>query len=555
MKRIGKTLAAVMLAGTMTTSAAVVEFQAERTIINVEEMDLTGDENVLDILLMYPDVITLDGISTRSGLLGGYRVRIDNIDISVDESTLMTTLRAREISKIKICHDPSIQKGTGGLNQVIDINLRKEADGTTARVSATGDTYGSAGVTGMVKHFDDDVRVIGMVQGAQGYEHTTGSAGSRGTWQAAKANVAWDITEKDNLEVDLAQNYSRTRENLGMPEYNRYYTLTAIYTRQLAPNGAYALLQAGGDFNCYSMAGKETHDTYPYALAEFGFPFFSKNSYFDIGVEAGYSGVTSLDGNYTNRSRYEDLYWQLDWNFGKLQLSVGDRLRVLSFWVNSLSESEFEHSTHNNAVHLSAIYKFTQRSQVQGIFQRRYYNPDFENFITLDGAVPVYTTAYDQREAYISELRYSYARPDLMVSGLLKNVHQELDEGHDNTLGIGATVFWRKSWLSLTAGANYYWEKTTLPDGNEYNNYVNLKLQPQIDLGRGWGLEGMLLYNSRKAYDSSLYTAANCYADVELAKDFGKHLQLRCRYHDIADQRTGNRGVSLSATYYIGSHR
>ncbi len=79
----------------------------------------------------------------------------------------------------------------------------------------------------------------------------------------------------------------------------------------------------------------------------------------------------------------------------------------------------------------------------------------------MEGAwKPVYTADISERLAYVAELKYTYSKPNLVVSTSVKNIHQDLPGvDRDNTLGIGTTAFWHKGILRLTAGFNYFWEK------------------------------------------------------------------------------------------------
>lgn len=89
-------------------------------------------------------------------------------------------------------------------------------------------------------------------------------------------------------------------------------------------------------------------------------------------------------------------------------------------------------------------------------------------------------------------------------------------------------------------------------------NFVNLKLAPQVTLDGGWRIASTMLYNSRKAYDTVADdgffnpTPANFYADVTVAKNFGKEWLIEGKYHDIAGQHTGNRAVTVGVTYFWG---
>lgn len=551
------------------SEASVVEHLGDRYIINVSEMNLDGDETLLEVLMMCPEVITLDGNNVIGGdpfadLYGRFALRIDNIEYGMNYNIFLNTIRAREIDKIKVCQNPGVLKGCGGLKQVIDIKLRKTDNGTGGRVALTGDTYGGASAFVSALHQQDNIRLLGMAEGNIQRSKNDNGITNHGSHESAKVNLVWDITSKDNLELDFVQSYNRNRASFSAADYSRSTRFEFAYTRSLSDAGAYALLQGAGEYDSNNTIGQHNRSTYPYFLAEFGFPIISHNLWMTAGMETGYSAETDVVADFTNRSRYEDGYVQLDWNISKWGFMIGDRFRTFNYWVNNLRlDNEYEHTTSNHAYTVTAYHRFNDANTLQGTFTRRYYNPVFEDFIiqvnsgdtkymnAVDGKI--YTPDYEKRIAYVSELKYTYGTPDFVFGGLVKNIRQDLVAGHDNTLSIGVTTFWHKDIFRVTAGFNYFWQKTSYSaDNKAYNNFVTLKLAPQITLNNGWQMTSTMLYNSRKAYDSEFYTPANFYADVTVSKSFGRQWLVEVNYHDIVGQHTGNRAATLGVTYFWG---
>lgn len=564
-------LSLAMIAAFSTAEAAVVEQIGDRYIINVSEMNLNGDETLMDVLLMCPEVITLDAQTPLTeSLYGQYAIRIDNIGLGIDTKTYLNTTRASEIDKIKICQNPGVMKGCGGLKQVIDIYLRRGNNGTSGRVAISGDSYGGGATYVSALHQQENMRLLGIVEGNMLRSKNDAGITNHGSHEGVKLNMVWDITSKDNLELDLSQYYTRNRASGADGVYDRGTHLEFVYLRTLSEAGSYGLVQGGGDYYTQNEVGVHNRSTYPFIVLEFSFPLINHNLWMTAGIETGYSGETDVVADYTNRSRYEDGYVQLDWNIGKWGFMIGDRFRVINFWQNALKlGNEYEHTTSNHAYTVTAYHRFNEGNTLQGTFARRYYNASFDDFIT-DGtyynpitqnimAGKVYTPDYDKHIAYISELKYTYSKPDFVLGALVKNIRQDLAIGHDNTLGVGTTAFWHTGALRLNVGVNYFWQKTTIaPDKKEYMNFVNLKLAPQVTLDGGWRIASTMLYNSRKAYDTVADdgffnpTPANFYADVTVAKNFGKEWLIEGKYHDIAGQHTGNRAVTVGVTYFWG---
>ena len=60
-------IALAMASTTYQTQAAPIEHIGDRYIMHIPEMELTGEESLLDVLMMCPEVISLDG----NNIIGG----------------------------------------------------------------------------------------------------------------------------------------------------------------------------------------------------------------------------------------------------------------------------------------------------------------------------------------------------------------------------------------------------------------------------------------------------------------------------------------------------
>ena len=169
---------------------------------------------------------------------------------------------------------------------------------------------------------------------------------------------------------------------------------------------------------------------------------------------------------------------------------------------------------------------------------------------------PVYTADIGNSMANVVELKHTYSRPAFVLSTSVKNIHQHLLSAiHDNTLGIGSTAFWHQGILRLTAGVNYFWQRSEIPSEEaqqrnaEYNHFAVFKLAPQLTMADGWRFTGNLIWCTRRRSDA--YTPANLYAEVGVYKNLGKHWTLEGRFHDMASQHFGNRAATIGCTYYF----
>ena len=554
MKIVKGLMVAAMLAVATTSGARVIEHIGDRYLINVNEMELNGEESLLDVLMMCPEVLSQDGRTTASpSLLGSYVVRINNININMDTEMFLKNTKAREVKQIKMCVNPGIMKGTGGMNKVIDLAFRKDEKGTYGKVALEGDTEASGEVFGRVTNQSGKAWIMSQVAGKLGYSDNMHSA-----HEAANVNVDWNITSKDNLKMQAAQYYTRSRMDGSAGAYDRKVMGSVSYTRSLASNGAYANVKVAADYTTADRmaSGACSRSTSPYGLIEFGFPFIHKNVYVTAGVEAGYSASTNVVADYTDRNSYEDVYAQVDWKCGKWGVMVGDRFRVYNYWLNRLNAAAaWEGSVSNNYVTATVYCNINPHNTLQGLFARRFYGPGNSDFV-VGGPNPekYYTSEIYQRPIYVSELRYTYQQKNFNLMALVKNEHQKLSKaaGSDNVLTTGVSAFAHAGVFRLTAGVDYCWERyNTAAAGAAYNNWVSCHVAPQVSLESGWRFTANAIYNSRRFSEtySSIYAQPNFYLDVAASKRFNRHWLVEAKWHDIVDTRTGSRGVSVGGTY------
>lgn len=566
-------------------NAAPIEHIGDRYIMHVSEMELTGEESLLDVLMMCPEVISLDGNNIIGGdpfanQYGKFVIRIDNQEYGLDYATLLHHFKAREIESIKVCQNAEVMKGCSSLKKVIDITLRKGENGVSGRVGLFGDTYGGGKGIVSVLSQQDDLRILSHVEGnfqrtsnsdKDAYQNQSSNTINHYSHEGAKLNVLWTPTSKDILEVDAMQTYTRNHFTHSPAEYVRAYHLQADYTRTLGENGSSILFTLGAEHisdNGRTQEESQTfpyqnHSTYPFAVIEYASPILTKDLWITAGFEGGLSIEKNCIADYINHSNYEDFYVQLDYNIGKWGFMAGERYRIINFRPKQISSvSNWEHTTRNHIYSFSTYYTFTPGHTLQGTFCRRIFNPEFGDFVTagdMEGAwKPTYTTDIRNSLANVMELKYTYSKPNLVVSTSVKNIHQHLmDNNHDNTLGIGTTAFWHTGILRLTAGFNYFWERAETPveetslRDTSYHNFAVFKLAPQLTLPDGWRLTSNLIWCTYRHTATPAYTPANLYAEVGVYKNIGKHFTLEGRFHDIASQHFGNRAATIGCTYYF----
>ena len=100
-------------------SQPVIEVKADRTVIYPQRMELTGEESLMDILQMMPDLM----IAGYEDVISNYSLRIDNCPMNGDAKLILNQMKAKDIAKIQVCDNTGVAKGTIGMGRVLDINM------------------------------------------------------------------------------------------------------------------------------------------------------------------------------------------------------------------------------------------------------------------------------------------------------------------------------------------------------------------------------------------------------------------------------------------------
>ena len=98
----------------------IVEVKADRTIIYPQRMELNGEETLMDVLQMVPDLL----MAGYEDVISDYNLRIDNVPVNGDERLILTQMKAKDIDKIQVCNNTGVAKGTIGTLNVLDITMK-----------------------------------------------------------------------------------------------------------------------------------------------------------------------------------------------------------------------------------------------------------------------------------------------------------------------------------------------------------------------------------------------------------------------------------------------
>ncbi|MBR7018795.1 MAG: hypothetical protein IKH99_08140 [Prevotella sp.] len=76
----------------------VIEIKADRTMIYPQRMELTGEESLMDVLQMVPELM----IGGYEDVIDSYNLRIDNCPMNGDTRLILSQMKAKDIAKIQV---------------------------------------------------------------------------------------------------------------------------------------------------------------------------------------------------------------------------------------------------------------------------------------------------------------------------------------------------------------------------------------------------------------------------------------------------------------------
>ena len=71
----------------------IVEIKADRTMIYPQRMELTGEESLMDVLQMVPELM----IAGYEDVISSYNLRIDNCPMNGDTRLILSQMKAKDI--------------------------------------------------------------------------------------------------------------------------------------------------------------------------------------------------------------------------------------------------------------------------------------------------------------------------------------------------------------------------------------------------------------------------------------------------------------------------
>jgi hypothetical protein len=372
--------------------------------------------------------------------------------------------------------------------------------------------------------------------------------------------------------ANVNQSFGKERMGDFMYTFSRDIDVNIVYDLDLFDKRGYMEIQTVflhlGENAGEPNMGELYHgrQTIPVGVIEFGIPLYKDKALLMTGIEGGLTKDTEdLLLPYNNRVLYYDVYGQIDWNIHGLNISIGDRVRTNKYYQN---ENEYvddidpdvrrsaDHRHRNHFFNFALYGNITKHSVLKGAFAKAPMSPIFQNFLYQDDPSKdyfEYRSSVQKMDAYISELKYEYQKPDFTFTTFINNSHTNFTSilpspgEHGNIFQVGASTYWHKGILRLAAALNYYNVMNHESGEKEYSNIIQVRLQPSISLLQGWQIVPLLSYSSfARLYGMGQPAQFN--ASLRVTKSI-KNWDFDLVGNNLGHQRFGHRSVALGITY------
>ena len=527
-----------MLLPWLTAAAAedagpVVEVRGDRTVIYPQRMALTGEETLMDVLEMYPDVMGagFDELLTGSGLHDSYQLRLENVAVSGDTRLLVTQIKACLISKIQICDNAGVAKGRTGDGRVIDVNLLRAEEGVHGFLSLQGGTDGQLAPSANVRLGSRKTDIWSAVtytrDDYKGGEDKVENLHFQMTSRFSPRDLLRTYVTQSAAVSDLTAGSSRlhVRNRSVMARLRYFHTFNELGT-ELLTMLSWAHHYTPGDTYDSSPATRRheaARTNSPAWMLELNTPLCTKKLSLMAGYEGGIDNIryslddeTEPDNN--ERSRYRvmcnSLYLQLNCVAGPLLLTVGDRVMFYHYRRRGAPKEWTLNDTRNN-LQASVVWTPRRGHQVQAAYYRKFRNP---SAMSIDPLEEVKTDQY--------KLSYACSQPSF-TGKLDGSIYSS--EG-SRAWAIDGAVYKKAGVLSLTAGFNVY---STRADDSERMTFANIRLAPVLYLPQSWRLSARVVWFSARSPYRSLNDNSAFYGGVQVDKRLGRHWSIHAEWHDM----------------------
>ena len=495
----------------------VIEIKADRTVIYPQRMELMGEETLMDVLQMVPELM----IGGYEDVISSYNLRIDNCPMNGDTRLILSQMKAKDIAKIQVCDNTGVAKGTIGMGRVLDINM-KMPDALNGFVEGQGD-------------FGKNVAGIGSVNTLYGSKSTDLYANASyrhqdGNEEYLTLHMTNRFDDRNRLLTYFTQQYldhpySTSRKVMGRARY--FHTFNDLGTELLIVGG----YQYASDL---SLSNK-----LPLFIVELNTPLLTKRLSMMLGVEGDYLMTRQKDADRSWDVFNHDVYLQFTYSLPQWKLTVGNRVMFYNYHLMDAGISQKHSDTRDNA-NASVIYVPDDRNQVQLGYYRKYYNPSY--LVLFMDANTYFDEEWMRAKGLLEEwninqvkLAYAYSKQKLTVQ--TEASYYTVEDG-ENFTELGVSAYWKTNRLTLASGSNLYIAKS--------GGFASFRLAPTAYLPHEWQIGMQVVYYTKKSPEREVY-GTPVYGCLSVNKQLGRKWNLGVDWHDMFDAVCSDAAVNRHA--------
>lgn len=490
----------------------VMEVKTDRTMISPQRMELKGEESLMDVLQMVPDLM----IAGYEDLISGYNLRIDNCPMNGDVRLILSQMKARDIAKIQVCDNTGVAKGTIGMGKVLDINMRNYDDGASGFVEGEGELLGHG-----TKFLSQGTGTANILYGCPNM-NLYANASYRyqaGNKEYLTLRMTNRLGERDKLLTYFTQQYVVGNEKyMGRARY--FHTFNDIGTE---------LLLVGG----YQYTKDATTESrLPLGIVELNTPLFTKNLSMMLGWEGDFAMNDSRQDDRNYHAFNNDIYLQFTYAMNQWKFTVGNRVMLYDYQLKMDGKEAHHNDTRNNS-NACVIFMPELHHQILLGYYRKYYNPAYASLFQQQPTMNDEEWAVTRGqlvERNINEVKgsYTYSRKQLSVKA--EGSYYTVENGKDFGT-LGASAFWSQQMLTVAGGVNYY--------ATGSGNYASIRLAPSLYLTKQWTVGVQTVYYTKNSPKRDNIGNA-VYACLGISRTWGKH------WHVGLDCYNGDNGAIVA---------
>ena len=467
-------------------------------------MELTGEESLMDVLQMVPDLM----IAGYEDVISNYNLRIDNCPMNGDTRLILSQMKAKDIAKIQVCDNTGVAKGTVGTGRVLDINM-KMPDALNGFVEGQG-------------NFGKDVAGIASVNALYGSKHTDLYANASyrhqgGNEEYLTLHMTNRFDDRNKLLTYFTQQYLDRPSGTSQKIMGR-----ARYFHTFNDLGTELLIVGGYQYASDAALSKKL----PLYIVELNTPLTQRLSMM-VGVEGDYLMTQQKHTDRSWNAFNNDIYLQFTYSLPKWKLTAGNRVMFYNYKLKDLGTSQKHADIRDNA-NASVIYVPDNRNQIQLGYYRKYYNPSYETLFKNAASLSDEEWAITKgqlKEQTINQMKLAYAYSKQTLTVQTEASYYIIEEDEDFT-ELGASAYWKKDWIGLTGGTNLYIAKS--------GTYASFRFAPTAYLPHEWQVGMQVVYYTKNSPRRET-TGVPIYGCLSVNKQFGKHWNLGVDWHDMFD--------------------